>query len=344
MLYGRLANEDEDPFQLDLPFPVEFIYFPFALISDASIARGLWMTCLEIVLVALVFLSLRLTGWKPSRILLPILLTFSILGVYGFLSLSDCRAGIFVALAISGLLLAIREERDELAGALLVVPVFMPDIAGILVLYIFWWAIYHRRWRILAGFLMTIITLLLISFFILSDWFIPFISGWLSHIKYNPVLTPGGVLGSWWKPIGQRLGWVLTIFLLVVLIIEWRNTRRKGFRPFLWTAGLSLAVTPLMGIPMSVRDYVPQFFPLILFLSVLAERWPRPGLWSPAGMVTFAVFLGPWLLIISLSHAGANAVVTGILALVFPVLLVTGLYWMRWWAVRPLRLWSDNTP
>jgi hypothetical protein len=33
-----------------------------------------------------------------------------------------------------------------------------------------------------------------------------------------------------------------------------------------------------------------------------------------------------------------------ILAFLFPVILVTGLYWMRWWAISPPRTWRESLP
>ncbi len=342
--YGRLAVQGEDPLRLSVPFPVELFYFPFALITDYTLARGLWMTCLEIAMVALALLSVRLTGWKPARTLLPVLLIFSVLWVYGFLPLAASRAVIFVALSIVGLLLALRDERDELAGALLVIPFFKPDIAGLLVLFIFWWVSYHRRGRILAGFLMTLAILLAVSFFILLDWFMPFIGGLISHITHLSVLTPAGLLGSWLPVVGPRLGWALTGLLLIVLFVEWRGVRRKDFRHLLWTASLTLAATPLLGIPVIPQDYVLLFFPLVLFLSILTERWSPPGRWGVAGFVLLAIFFGIWLITASLFITGAYAALTGVLSLVFPALLVLGLYWMRWWAVHPPRTWSESLP
>jgi hypothetical protein len=342
--YGRLAAEGEDPLRLSVPFPVELFYFPFALVTNYALARSLWMTCLEIALVALAFLSLQLTGWKLARSLLPVLLIFSVLWVYGFLPLAGSCAVIFVALAILGLLLALREGRDELAGALLVVPFFKPDFAGLLVLFIFWWAIYHRRGRILAGFLMALAILLAVSFFILPHWFMPFIGGLISHISYHPALTPGGILASWWPAIGPRLGWALTGLLLVVLLLEWRDVRHKDFRHLLWTSSLTLVGTPLLGIPVIPQDYVMLFFPLVFFISILAERWSRPGRWGVAGLVLLAIFFGFWIIAAGPFLPGSPAALAGVLALVFPALLVIGLYWMRWWAIRPPRTWSDSLP
>ena len=139
------------------------------------------------------------------------------------------------------------------------------------------------------------------------------------------------------------MGWALTGLLLVVLFVEWRDVRRKDFRHLLWTASLTLAVTPLLGIPVIPQDFVLLFFPLIFFLSILAERWsPRPGRWGVAGLVLIGILIGFWLITASLYLAGASAALNNALALIFPVLLVLGLYWMRWWAVRPPRTWSDS--
>lgn len=342
--YGRMATEGQDPLRLSIPFPVEFFYFPFALVPDYPLARGLWMTCLEIALVTLAFLSLRLTGWKPARTLLPFVLIFSVLWVYGFIPLAGSRAVIFVALAIVGLLLALREGRDELAGALLVVPFFKPDIAGLLVLFILWWAIYHHRVRILWGFLMTLSILIAISFFILLDWFMPFIGGWISHINHQPGFSPGRILASWWPAVGPRLGWALTGVMLVTLFVEWRNVRHKDFRHLLWTASLTLAGTPLLGIPVLPQDYVLLFFPLILFMAIITERWSRPGRWGVAGLVLIVILFGSWLVSAILLLNGTTSAINSVQVLVFPVLLVIGLYWMRWWAVRPPRIWSDSLP
>ena len=342
--YGRLAYESEDPLQLSIPFPIELFYFPFALIPDYALARGLWMTLLEVALEALGFLSLRLTEWKPVRSLLPVVLIFSVLWVYGFLPLVAGRAVIFVALAVTGVLLAIHEQRDELAGALLVLPFFKPDITGVFVIFTFWWVIVHRRWRILAGFLMALVILVTLAFFLLPDWFLPFLRGVISHINYNPGLTPGHIFASWWPVVGPRLGWVLTGFLLVVLFVEWRNVRHKDFRHVLWTSSLTLAVTPFLGIPVTIKDEVVLFLPLILFLAILNERWPHPRRWGVSGIALLVVFPGFWLLTRGLSMTGTSIVFNDVLFLLLPSLLIVGLYWMRWWAVRPPRTWSDMLP
>jgi hypothetical protein len=331
--YGRLASENQDPLMLWLPFPMELFYFPIAVVPDYVLARAIWMTCLETALVSLGLLTLRLTGWKPGLIILPIVLLFPLLWVYGALSLVSGNAAGFVALALAGFLLSLQSERDELAGGLLIILVSAPRLTGVLAFFIFWWIIYQRRWRVLWGFLMGFAILLGLAFLFLPDWFLAFVRGLLSQFAYNPGFSSTGIFTSWSPVVGLRLGWVLTASLLLVLFFEWGNTFTKDFRTFLWTASLTLSVTPLLGIPMSPREYPFLFIPLILFLTILAERRPWLKRWGMAGILLVVFLIGPWLLTFDLVRMNAFAALTDVLFLSLPVALVVGLYWMRWWFI-----------
>jgi hypothetical protein len=343
LYYGRLAVEGQDPLVLWLPFPVELFYFPIALINDYVLARALWMTCLEIALVALAFLSLRLTGWKPGRVFLPVVLLFPLLWVYGAFSLVSGSAAGFIALALVGFLLALRSERDELAGGLLILLVSAARLTGVLAFFIFWWIIYQRRWRVLWGFLMGLAFLLGLAFLFLPGWFLPFLRGLLAHFTYNPGFSSTGIFASWSPVVGLRLGWVLAAGLLLVLFFEWGNTLAKDFRAFLWMASLTVSVTPLLGIPMVPKEYLFLFIPLILFLALLAERRPWLKRWGVPG-IALLILVCLWLLTFGLVAVNAYAALVNILILLLPVLLVFGLYWMRWWFIHTVPTGLETSP
>lgn len=324
--YGRLAAQDEDLLLLWLPFPAELFYFPFAFIPRYEIARGLWMTLSEIALVAAAFLSLRLTGWKPSRFLLPMALLFPALWIFGFLNVLTASAIPFVLLASLGALLALRSGQDEIAGALLVLPLLKLGIFGVLVVFLLWWALYHRRWRVLAGLGMALGILLLLSFLILPNWVLPFLRGLYWHALHHPGVSTYRALAEIFPVAGPRFALLLTGFLLILLFFEWRDVRRRDFRHVLWTAGQAVAVAPLLGLPLATADFAALALPLFLFLAVLDERWPGRRFRGPAGIVLVIALAASWTLGLA---AG--------LVLLAPVLLLIGLYWMRWWAVRPPR-------
>ena len=335
LYYGRLATSGQDPLVLWLPFPVELFYFPIALVNDYVLARAIWMTCLEIALVALAFLSLRLTGWKPGRIFLPVILLFPLLWVYGAFSLESGSAAGFIALALVGFLLALRNERDELAGGVLILLVSSARFTGVLVFFIFWWIIYQRRWRILWGFLMGLAVLMGLAFLFLPGWFMPYLSGLLSHFANNFGFTTTGIFTTLSPVVGQRLSWILSAVLLLVLFFEWGNTLAKDFRAFLWMVSLTVSVTPLLGIPMVPKEYLILIVPLMLFLALLGERRPWLKRWGVPGIVLL-ILGGLWSLTFALVTANAYVTLFNILILVLPVLLVVGLYWMRWWFIHTI--------
>jgi hypothetical protein len=230
--YGRLAAADQDPLVLWLPFPVELLYFPFAVVTDYALARAIWMTGLEIALVALALLSLRLTGWKPARTLLPFVLLFSVFWIYAAFTLASGSAAGFIALALIGFLLAIRDGHDELAGALLLLTASVPSLTGLLLFFMLWWIFFQRRWRVLWGFLMGLSILLALSFLFLPGWFIPFLRGMILHATYNPALSSVSIFAVWSPVVGPRLGWVLAGSLALLLFVEWGAALRNDFRHF----------------------------------------------------------------------------------------------------------------
>jgi hypothetical protein len=321
--YGRLATEAEDPFYLWVPFPAELFYFPFAFIQNYDVARGLWTTLVEIALAAAAFLLLWLTGWKPSRLQLPVVLLFPVLWIFGFMNILASSVTPFVLLASVGALLLLRSEQDELAGALLVLPLLKFGIFGLFVLFLVWWAMVHRRWRILAGLGMALGLLLLLAFIILPDWIMPFVRGIYWHTVYNPGLSTYRVFGALFPVAGPRFAIVLTGFLLVLIFVEWRDVRRRDFHHVLWTACQAIAIAPLVGLPLALTDFAALALPLFFFLAILNERWPGRKLGGAAVVVLIAALIGLWVLVL----------VPG-LTLLLPVLVLVGLYWMKWWAVR----------
>ncbi|HTX91989.1 MAG TPA: hypothetical protein VMC09_12315 [Anaerolineales bacterium] len=335
--YGRLAQPGEDPLALWLPFPVELFYFPFALITNYAIARGLWLALLELALLALAYLSLQLTSWKPPVTFLPFLGLFSVFGVFGLLSSSSSSGLGFLALALGGFLLALHEERDELAGALLFVALFEPRFTGVFFVLVFWWIIFQRRMRVIWGFLMGLVFLLVLSFFLLPDWFLPFLRGLFSHAAYFHGRSLFDILAGWSPVIGPRLGWAILVVVALVLFVEWGIVLQRDFRHFMWIVSVTLVATPFLGIPINIKDYVFLFIPLVLFLSILAERFSRPRRWGAAEFTFLGVALGLWLLTVLLVGINALGAWTDVMFLGLPGLLLIGLYWMRWWFVRPVR-------
>jgi hypothetical protein len=332
--YGRLAKENEDPLQLSTSLPAELLYFPFALVTDYALARGLWMMLGEIAVAAAAFLCLPLAGWKPRRFLLTVVLLFSILWVYAMMPLTSGSPAPFVALGLVGALAAMRAEKDELAGALLTLSLLEPGIAAVFLLFVVWWTVALRRGRVWWGFLMAAGLFTTVSFLLIPSWFIPFLRGAVSHSHYNPGLTVAALLADWWPALGLKLSLAITAGLGLMLFLELRALRGKDFRHSLWVASLTLAAAPLTGLPVSLDGHLLLLLPMILLLAVVPERWSGRRAVFVSGGILAVVFSLLWLMSGSV-HA---------LFLVLPFVLLVSLYWMRWWAVHPPRTWVDTLP
>jgi hypothetical protein len=142
-------------------------------------------------------------------------------------------------------------------------------------------------------------------------------------------------VSAWLPSLPFSPGSVLSVGLAIVLFLEWFEASNQNFRRVVWTAALSLAATPLMGLPIFLANHVVLLLPFILILGLVWERWPR----YRALRVSFL-----FVLVLALPFAMYARVVSvydplvlNLLSLTPPVAAILGLYWMRWWLVHSPR-------
>ncbi|MBI3158849.1 MAG: DUF2029 domain-containing protein [Chloroflexi bacterium] len=335
-LYGRPARPGEDAQLFVYPYYSILLFAPFALIPDFDTARAAWMTFLELSLGGLALLSLALTGWRPRLPVLAGFFLFSLLWYHSVRPLVHANPAIPVALFIALALFCIQRGRDGLAGLFLALATIKPQMVILLLACIAVWVFSRRRVRILTGFAVTLGILAGGSFLLERGWFTGMLSQMALYPAYTQPGTPAGIFGQWWGHAGARFGWGLALASGALLLVEWLAARNKGFDGFLWTACLTLAAGNFIGIPTASANYIVLLPGLALLFALWQERWPRSAGWLQAGaMLELGIGLWWWFL--------ATVDVTGIplehLSLHFPLPLfvIAGLYWMRWWALRPHR-------
>ena len=333
LIYDRSAREGEYPYRLDYPFYILIFFFPFGFIDDFTLARAAWMAASEIALLTVAFLGIQLTKWKPSRINFALFLVFTLLGFYSLYPLLEGSVAIFFALFFVGALLALRSGMDGLAGILFALTTYKWEIGGLFLLFVLVWLVSHRRWRAPTVFLMTLTALVTVTLILRSDWMLPFARSVVANLRAEHGLTPGLIFQMWQPEYGSQLGLALRWILIIVLFLEWRAARGQEFQRFLWVACLTLAATPLLGIRTDVSAYTVLLLPLALVLAVAQKRW-KQGRWG-VGFILLAL-LGLWALFLRVPNADE------ILFLTLPLFLVISLYWIRWWAIRPPRIWVDE--
>jgi hypothetical protein len=341
-VYGRTAQEGEFPYALDIPFPILLIFTPFAFIPDPLWARAVWMTLSEFGLLLLVTCALRLADWQPNRGFRLLLLAFSLMWFYSLMAFLDGSLSILLALALVGALIAMRDFNDEAAGFLLAITAMKWEVTLLVWLFIVIGAYFARRWRVFMGMGMTWIVLGGVAFIIYPDWVWPFLRAVTANSHADDLLrvTPVLFMERWLPEYGARLTQVVIALLLLILVIEWFSALRgKDFRRVAWAAALSLAITPLLGLSTTLANLAPLVFSFVLILPFAWERWEkRPYL--ILSLITLIFFALPFIL--RWPAIAARLPSDGLAFLLPPLLTILGLYWVRWYVVRPPRTWLDG--
>ena len=359
-LTDQLANRavpegGERPSYVTIPFFLLITYFPIAVVSDAvphegvlvflnvlsepASARGIWLFLSEAALVGTALLSLRLIDWKPNRIFQVAYALLSVFGFYTVIALLDGSPAVLLGLIYIAVLFAYTNQQDELAGALLVLGLFAWEVGGLFVLMLLWNASYHKRGRVWAGLGMMLSMLLLISFIIYPGWLLPYLGSTLAAMRASFGVTSHAALNRLWPANGVRASQALTVVLIVMLFYEWSVTRNADARRFVWAACLTLAATPLLGVRTELGNLTVLFPCLGLIFAGVVNRW-RAGYWL-ATLLLLIAFLVPWAWF-SRWLTSRDQRWQDYLLLFLPAFSVIGLYWTRWWFVRPPRTWYDH--
>jgi hypothetical protein len=340
MAYGRPAQPGEHELRVAYPLYSVVVFLPFALVSNFTQARALWMTVLEVALVMLTFLSLRLARWRVNPLMLGLLLIFSLLWYHGLRPLINGNAVILVALGLVGGFLALRSGADELAGVLFAFTTIKPQVVVLVLAFVVIWAFFNGRMRVIGWLFGTVILFTAAAALIVPNWIVENFREVLRYPSYNPPGTPRAAFMVWWPSFGSRVGWALSAVMALTLLIEWWSNRNAEFSGFLWTACLTLAISQWIGIQTDPGNFVVLLPAIILVFAQLADRW-RAGGWAFVVLSLLVLFIGIWAVFLKTVEHGAQPVQSPIMFFPLPAFLLITLYWVRWWAVAPPTVWYD---
>jgi hypothetical protein len=336
-IYGRSAQPGEPELHFTSPLYATAVVAPFSLIPDFDLARALWSSALQVAVLALLFICLPLTGWRPALWLLLLLLLFSLLWYHALSAILNGSLVILAAVLAGGCLLALKDERDELAGVLLAFATIKPQVVLLLVLFVLFWTLSRRKWALIFWFMVGLIFLFLGGMFFNSTWPLEYLLAVQRYLATAPLNTPAAIFSQWWPGIGLRLGWGLSGLMAIILLIEWYLARGQNFRWFLWTACLTLVISQWIGIPTNPHNYFILFIPLMLVLASWEGHWASPGRLVIV-LLLLVVFFGLWALFYYTSRLPVFGDPHPLMFFPLPAMLLVGLYWVRFWAVRPSHL------
>lgn len=296
MIHGHPAESGQDQALFTYPLYATLIFAPYSLASENyAVGRALWMTTLELALLLIGFIGIRLAKWNLSIIGLAGILLFSLVWYHSFRPLINGNAAILLSLFLTAGLLAIRAERDILAGVLLSFATIKPQAVVLLIPLVLLWALSLRRWRLIASFVGSLALLTLLGMLFIPTWISQNIEQILAYSSYTPPGTPGAIFELFLPGIGHWLGLALTGLLAFILIWRWWAAWRQGFAILLATSYLTLAITNLIGITTASSNFIALLPAVILSAAVLDKRYQRWGGWLAAGLL-LSLLVGLWLL------------------------------------------------
>ncbi|MBM3180726.1 MAG: hypothetical protein FJZ86_10255 [Chloroflexi bacterium] len=339
LVYGGSAQAGDKPYILDTPFHILLLYFPFSLLSDPQIARAIFTLVLELALFALALLSLRLTDWAAPPTFVVLFILFCIFNFYAFQALLEASPVLLLGLIYAGILLALRAGQDELAGALMAVSLYYWEVGALFLILVAWRVYSEGRGRVLAGFGMLSFILLAASFLWYPNWIIPYLRAGMNNLRADFGFTAQESFAHFFPSQNGTFAWVFIGILVITLGYEWSTAHSADFRKFYWTCCLSLAAAPLLGFRTEMEHLAVLVIPLALIIAIVHDRWQSMGDGLTI-LLLVIVFLIPWAgYFFGLPRFGRLA--REIMFLFLPIFTILGLYWIRWWAICPPRIWAD---
>ncbi len=341
MVYGRAAKAGEHELRVAYPLFSIFLFMPFALIKNYILARALWLTLLEIALILSVIVGVRLVQWRPGKLILVALITFSIFWYHGLRSLINGNAIVVLLLCFTLSLYAVQQKQDELAGILLALTTIKPQVGFAFILFLFFWSLINKRYKIVFWFLGSILILTVVALFLIPDWPLQFLQEVLRYPGYNPPGTPAAALGTILPGAGKQIGLAISVVSGLILVVEAWLARRSTGIEFMWISALTLILGQWLNVQTDPGNFVIMFPATLVIFRLVEDRWKNKGNLINLAMLAL-IFVVPWLFFLRTISEEYQPIQSPIMFFPVPVLLFLGLYWVRWWAKNPIKYIISN--
>ncbi len=339
--YGHPAQGVEHELRVAYPLFSILLFAPFSVISNYLIARALWMTVLEAALIGMALLSFKLMQWKPGLWVQAGILLFSVIWYHGVRGVINGNAVILIALALTAILLLIKNGNDGPAGMLLAFTTIKPHLVLLIIIWFMIWAVIQKRWRMIAWFVITLAALVLFAVLLIPDWMMQNLAEILRYPGYNPAGTLAEALVEWMPGIEPQLKWGIGIGFSCLLLLEWRRAFAAQYDGFLWTSMLTLVVSQWIGIQTDPGNFILLFPVLMLILSLVARKFPREEV-KFTGILLGILLIGLWAIFAATLEVGYQPVQGSIMFIPLPAVCLVGLYWVKHWATGPQKLlWEE---
>lgn len=272
--YGRLAEEGEIQGFFLYPYYFLYIIFPFGLVGDYLVARALWMTFLEVLVVIMLFLNLKILNFSPQKISLTLLILFFLVSPRFLQPIVDANPAVISAFFAVLTLYFLWKKQDILAGIMLGISTIKPQMVIIFWGLVFLWVFSTRRWKVILSASVSVLVLIGSSFLFYPDWFMEF----MEQLRFYQLLAtpnnPSMIIPAIVNNVAEI---AINSIVVIVLGISWHWCYGKQFPYFFWTALFSFSILPLTSLPFGNRNLVVLIPAIILILFIFNKNHPQKG-------------------------------------------------------------------
>ncbi|MCH7586947.1 MAG: DUF2029 domain-containing protein [Chloroflexi bacterium] len=335
VIYGRPARPEsgEDIGHFVYPLPSMIFFAPFGLLPFQP-ARAIWMTILEVGLILLSILGFRIAKWNPGRGLLILILLFSLTWYHGIRAVILGQFAIIEAILMVGALIAIQRKNDLFGGLLLALSMAKPQMAFLLIPFVIFWAISRKRWGLVASIIGFNILLFGGFMLLMPDWPLQWITQVIEYPAYSPAKPFVAIIADFFPGISSGLNLGLSILFIGYMLWEWVLAMAKDDRWFQWTAAITIVITSAVVLRTATTNYLAMVPAMMIIFSIWAQRWKLRGEIGVAAALIL-LFFGLWILFIRTVNGNLE---DPVMYLPLPTMMLLGLWWVRWWFIRPVSL------
>ncbi|MBC8253315.1 MAG: DUF2029 domain-containing protein, partial [Ardenticatenia bacterium] len=284
-IYGRPAKPHEDPGPFAYPLFTVFLLFPLVWLPYVW-AEAIWLVILQFSLVAGVFLTLSTLNWRLPPWLMALTGLWAVLFYHSARTMLLGQFAGLIFLCITGVLYALKRERNVAAGMLLALTTIKPQMSVFFIPALVLWAIGQRRWQFLMATAATMALLMGASFALLPSWLAQFVGQIARYPSYTAIGSPIWIIIHHYlpqtglhlrEPSFTLLEIGLSGLLVVYLLLQWRHLPQASVASglFHWLIGMTFIITNLVVLRTATTNYVALYIPLLFCLKGAADRWPK---------------------------------------------------------------------
>jgi hypothetical protein len=334
------VQQGETPYADDFMLPLSsmLVLAPFGLMESLE-AKALWMTLLEVCSILLGIFCIRLVKWKVSVFKAVFLCVFSLLWYYGLRSILTGQISMIVAVFLVLGIYSMVQKLDILAGIFLALSMIKPSMAVLLVFFILVWSISTKRKEVVWSFLLASMATILASFALLPDWLVQWFIQTANFIRDTQSLnTPLSIMADSMPGLSRPMTIFLYSSMIVYMVIEWILVMKKDDRWFLWTTMLTIVISNLAGY----RSGIDHFVLMLPVLFLILQAWESR---SQNNLKILTIFIclifsaGFWAYLFFTDQIFSEPIWV---YFVLPIFCLVGLWWTRWWFIRPSRLYVEE--